>query len=123
MGGRAAEGGEPQAQEENRQFPLDSGLLAHSLHGWPLLCGSLASFKWLSYILKVNDDPAEVFPMTTVMPQSELMRKAITWVSQERAEKGTSLGKLIDQAGMRFNLGPKEQEFLREFFAKEENQS
>jgi len=61
--------------------------------------------------------------MTTVMPQSELMRKAITWVSQERAEKGTSLGKLIDQAGMRFNLGPKEQEFLREFFAKEENQS
>ena len=61
--------------------------------------------------------------MTTVMPQSELMRKAITWVSQERTEKGGSLDKLLDQAGMRFNLGPKEQEFLREFFTKAEQQS
>jgi len=58
--------------------------------------------------------------MTTVMPQSELMRKAVAWVS-ERIAAGEPLPKLLSDAGMRFNLGPKDQEFLREFFKKPED--
>ena len=56
--------------------------------------------------------------MSTVMPQSELMRKAVAWVNEQLAQPGSSLTKLLDDAGMRFNLGPKEQEFLRSFFSK-----
>jgi hypothetical protein len=55
--------------------------------------------------------------MTTVMPQSELMRKAVSWVSEQQAS-GASLAKALEDAGMRFNLGPKEQDFLRNFFAE-----
>jgi hypothetical protein len=58
--------------------------------------------------------------MTTVMPQSELMRKAVAWVNEQLAEPGSSLKKIVNDAGMRFNLGPKEQDFLRDFFSKPE---
>lgn len=58
--------------------------------------------------------------MTTVMPQSELMRKAVTWVSEQKAA-GEPLAKVLGEAGMRFNLSPKEQEFLRDFFKNSEN--
>ena len=57
--------------------------------------------------------------MTTVMPQSELMRKAVTWVS-ERKTAGEPLAKVLDEAGMRFNLSPKDQDFLRDFFKNSE---
>lgn len=56
--------------------------------------------------------------MTTVMPQSELIRNAVAWVNEHLALPGNSLKKLLDEAGMRFNLGPKEQEFLRDLFSK-----
>jgi len=55
--------------------------------------------------------------MTTVMPQSELMRKAVAWVAEQQSS-GASLAKALEDAGMRFNLGPKEQDFLRDFFSK-----
>jgi hypothetical protein len=55
--------------------------------------------------------------MTTVMPQSELMRQAVAWISERKAS-GTSLAKILEEAGMRFNLSPKDQDFLREFFAE-----
>lgn len=58
--------------------------------------------------------------MTTVMPQSELLRKAVQWISEERAGSGKSLAKLIEEAGMRFNLSPKDQDFLRGFMAEAE---
>ncbi|MBI4804638.1 MAG: hypothetical protein HY795_05330 [Desulfovibrio sp.] len=57
--------------------------------------------------------------MSTVMPQSELMRKAVAWISEQKAA-GQALGKALEDAGMRFNLGPKEQEFLRDFFKNPE---
>lgn len=57
--------------------------------------------------------------MTTVMPQSELMRQAVTWISERKAS-GTSLVKILEEAGMRFNLSPKDQEFLRKFFAEQD---
>jgi len=53
--------------------------------------------------------------MTTVMPQSELLRKAITFISEER-ESGKDVFALVDEASMRFNLGPKDSRYLLDFF-------
>jgi prolyl-tRNA synthetase len=61
--------------------------------------------------------------MTTVMPQSELTRKAVAWIAEQQAA-GKALPAALEEAGLRFNLGPKEQEFLQGFFAgsNKENQ-
>lgn len=53
--------------------------------------------------------------MSTVMPQSELMRSAIRFIAEERESKGKSLEKLFEEAAMRFNLSPKECDFLKQF--------
>lgn len=55
--------------------------------------------------------------MTTIMPQSELTRKAVAWIS-EMLEKNTgkSLVALIEEAAMQFNLSPKDEEFLQRFY-------
>ena len=45
--------------------------------------------------------------MATIMPASELVRRAAAWLAEQRAlypEK--SLAALLDEAGMRFNLNP-----------------
>ena len=45
--------------------------------------------------------------MATIMPASELVRRAAAWLAEQRAlypEK--SLAALLDEAGMRFNLIP-----------------
>ncbi len=57
--------------------------------------------------------------MSTVMPQTELLRKALKWVSSTIEEKGGSLETVIEQASMRFNLSPKDSLFLKKIF--EEN--
>ena len=54
--------------------------------------------------------------MTTVMPQSELTRRAVAWISEQQAS-GKPLSAALEEAGVRFNLGPMDQEFLRGFFA------
>ncbi len=57
--------------------------------------------------------------MSTIMPEGESLRKAVKWISQERQdnpEKKTS--KLIDEAGLRFNLTPNEAEYLMRFYKK-----
>ena len=54
--------------------------------------------------------------MTTVIPQSELIRKAVAWVSEQQTD-GKALSAALEEAGLRFNLGPKDQEFLRGFFS------
>ena len=60
--------------------------------------------------------------MTTVKPQSELMKQAVSWVSEQLGEKPGQLVRLIDEAGMRFNLSPKDQSFLKTFFSENEPQ-
>jgi len=59
--------------------------------------------------------------MTTIVPQSELTRKAIAWIS-EMQEDGSSksLDMLLEEAAVRFNLSPKDVEFLQRFY--KENQ-
>ena len=55
--------------------------------------------------------------MATIMPQSELARKALVWISQERAESGKPVSRLIEEACVRFNLGPKDAEYLQRSLA------
>lgn len=51
--------------------------------------------------------------MATIMPQNELARKALAWISAERADTGKPFAKLIEEACIRFNLGPKDAEYLQ----------
>jgi len=55
--------------------------------------------------------------MDAMLPEGTSVRKAIKWISQMRAEQGKAhLMTLIDQACVRFNLSPKDSEFLHRFF-------
>ena len=52
----------------------------------------------------------------TVQPEGEEIRKAVKWVSEERQfEPGKSLDKIVEEACIKFDLSPKEAEFLRRF--------
>lgn len=53
--------------------------------------------------------------MATIMPQGELMRKAVKWVCEYRNTSDVSLDAALEQAAMNFNLGPKDAEFLGKF--------
>ena len=60
--------------------------------------------------------------MTTVQPEGEEIRKAVKWISDERqygADK--TLIKLIEEAGLKFNLSPLDQEYLINFFRKSDS--
>ncbi|WP_353116565.1 hypothetical protein [Nitratidesulfovibrio sp.] len=64
--------------------------------------------------------------MTTVIPHSELVKRAAAWVAERRAELSEKairseqasqlLADLVDEAGARFNLGPMETEMLLDLF-------
>jgi hypothetical protein len=57
--------------------------------------------------------------MTTVMPEGEALRRAVKWISAELDEnKGKSVQKLINEAVTRFDLSPKDTEFLTSFYKK-----
>jgi hypothetical protein len=58
--------------------------------------------------------------MATIMPQGELMRRAVTWIDRERGETGKPFASLIERAAMQFNLSPKDAEFLTTFFKERE---
>ncbi len=59
--------------------------------------------------------------MTTIMPQSELVRKAAAYLAEQRAlHTGKSLSALLDEAGMRFNLTPLDAAALERLFREEE---
>ncbi|MFH1349950.1 MAG: hypothetical protein ABII26_03345 [Pseudomonadota bacterium] len=58
--------------------------------------------------------------MATIQPKGEKIKHAIKWISSERMEdeiKGISA--LIQEASLRFNLSPKEEEFLVSFYKEE----
>jgi hypothetical protein len=59
--------------------------------------------------------------MTTALPDGGTIRKAVQWVSKMREEgmKG-SLAILVEQASVRFNLSPKDSEFLTRFFNEQQ---
>jgi hypothetical protein len=59
--------------------------------------------------------------MTTVIPQSELTKRAITWICEHYGamDNPVTRRKAIEEAAVRFNLGPLEEEFLERFFKGE----
>jgi len=55
--------------------------------------------------------------MTTIMPKGEKLRQAVKWISAElESSKEESLLTLIEKASLRFNLSPKEEEYLKIFY-------
>ena len=58
--------------------------------------------------------------MSTIQPQGEDLRKAVKWISEER-QAGTAASplQLAEQAAVKFNLSPKDVEFLTRFVKEE----
>jgi len=54
--------------------------------------------------------------MATIMPESENVQKAIKWVSANLEENKQPLQKLVEQAVFKFDLSPKDTDFLTGFF-------
>jgi len=49
------------------------------------------------------------------MPKGEKLRRAVRWVSERRREEAQpSIGALVSEAALRFDLSPRESEFLLE---------
>ncbi|CAK7014724.1 MAG: hypothetical protein DELT_02208 [Desulfovibrio sp.] len=56
--------------------------------------------------------------MASILPENELIRRAAVWICDERAAKpGKSLHACLDEAGMRFNLSPLDQQKLAALFS------
>ena len=59
--------------------------------------------------------------MPTVIPEGDAVRKAVRWVSKTRGEGAKApLATLIEQASIRFNLSPKDCDFLCRFFSEQQ---
>ena len=55
--------------------------------------------------------------MSTIQQKGEHVRMAVKWISESLKEgDGRSINVLIEAAAERFNLSPKEEEFLRKFY-------
>ena len=52
----------------------------------------------------------------SIMPEGDDLRKAIKWISEERNKNpDIKLEKLINEAGIRFDLPPNDTDFLTRF--------
>ena len=52
----------------------------------------------------------------TIQPEGEDLRRAVKWISEERmSNPDAGLIELVDKASLRFNLAPKDAEFLMRF--------
>ncbi len=59
----------------------------------------------------------------SILPEGELLRRAVKWIGEQRLEKpGESLFKLIAEACLKFDLPPKDAEFLMHFFAEKKEE-
>lgn len=57
--------------------------------------------------------------MSTILPEGEDLRRAIKWISahlQENPDK--ALGPLVQEAIFKFDISPKDSEFLISFYRK-----
>lgn len=58
--------------------------------------------------------------MTTIQPDSEDIRKAVKWITEERKhDSARPLAKLLEEASRIFDLSPLETEFLQRFVKDE----
>ncbi len=57
--------------------------------------------------------------MTTIMPQTESLKRAVKWISEQlKDDEKTNVKMLINEANMRFDLSPKDAEFLVNMYRK-----
>ncbi len=57
--------------------------------------------------------------MATIMPDGEEIKQAIKWISAQLEQKNNEpLAMLIEDAVFKFDLSPKEADFLTRFFGK-----
>jgi len=62
--------------------------------------------------------------MGTIQPKGEKVRQAVKWISSELQEdEKKSIPKLIQQAAVRFNLSPVEEQSLVSFYREKEGQA
>ena len=56
----------------------------------------------------------------SIQPKGESLRKAVKWISEERTlNPGKNLQVLVDEAGLKFNLSPRDSQFLSRFVKEE----
>ncbi len=74
--------------------------------------------------------------MSAIQPKGEKLRQAVKWISGKLGEEDSEqssrdlprdiahrdLQELIQQAALKFNLSPREEEFLNSFYGKGEGQ-
>jgi hypothetical protein len=61
--------------------------------------------------------------MATIQPKGEKVRQAVKWISEELQEdEKKPIQKLIQQAALRFNLSPAEEEYLVAFYREKKGQ-
>jgi hypothetical protein len=55
----------------------------------------------------------------SILPEGEQLRRAVKWISDERLDNpGAGLSKLIGEACLKFDLPPKDAEFLAHFLTE-----
>ncbi len=55
--------------------------------------------------------------MSAIQPKGEKVRQAVRWISGCRQEdESRSIALLVQKAAEKFNLSPKDEEFLRSFY-------
>ena len=62
--------------------------------------------------------------MTTVQPEGENLRKAVKWISEEnKYNPDRKLKRIIEEACLKFNLSPKDAEYLAKFVQADKEQT
>ncbi len=55
----------------------------------------------------------------SILPEGEQLRRAVRWISDQRLDNpSANLSKLVNEACLKFDLPPKDAEFLINFFAE-----
>ena len=58
--------------------------------------------------------------MSNIQPQGEDLRKAVKWLSEERqSDSGKDIKIIVQEACARFDLSPKDADFLTRFASEE----
>jgi len=57
--------------------------------------------------------------MASTLPEGEEIRRAIKWISEMReTQPDRKLGKLVEEAALKFDLSPQQTDFLYNFLTK-----
>jgi hypothetical protein len=59
----------------------------------------------------------------SILPEGEQLRRAVKWISDERTDNpGKSLSTLVGEACLKFDLPPKDAEFLLHFLTEKDSE-